>query len=220
MCAQFHRGWWSYEWCCQDKITQFHVHMDKMVTRLQDIKLEDVTSLGTFSERKIKVKLHLDEEEDHDVVDFSEGMTELATITDVFLHGDICPETGRPRVTEAVLRCCSPIVMARSKGGVIYNGRPFATDLLALKTVQESSEGVCEYNITLCTPLLCAEHIEEEEEPVKETVKRKRPSTPDTRATVTGYDPSEVEQMSIREIMEMTFGNSQKACIQSGTGGW
>ena len=195
--------------------------MDKLVKSLNDIVLEDVTSLGTYHDRSIKLlsikhnRKRGDDEKDA-------GIEESAEVTDTYLNGDICPGTGRPRVTESVMQCCTPERMHPIKGGIIYNGKPIASDLLALESVQESDENVCEYFVRICTPLLCAGHIDEKHETPKEqsTHTGKKPILPDTRGKVPGYDASKVEQMSIQEILDMTFGGQQQGCIQSGTGGW
>ena len=54
LCAQMHPDWWNYEWCYDKKVTQFHINVDSVQAgNTIDIQLEDITSLGTFSESKI-----------------------------------------------------------------------------------------------------------------------------------------------------------------------
>ncbi len=86
VCAQFHKDWWSYEWCHGIGIVQFHIALSdrtkktnrnsksgsnsnnakiatmttnsgetKISTTLEvtTVEIEDMTPLGTFSERKI-----------------------------------------------------------------------------------------------------------------------------------------------------------------------
>jgi hypothetical protein len=98
----------------------------------------------------------------------------------------------------------------------LYHGLPYATDLLSIQGAYESSEAVCKYNITLCTPLLCADYVDEE----KEKAKTKATTPALQQAKTMGYDPTEVEHMSVQEVLDMTFGKNKKTCIQSGTGGW
>ena len=146
LCAQYHPGWWSYEWCHQEKVTQFHVSINNNKKqdgggnnkdKVQDFKLEDVTSLGSYSRRTIEMDDD-DEDDDYDddtknqqPIDFTQGeRKELGRVVDTFIGGDMCLETGQPRVTQATFRCCSEKYIARSKGGILKNGRPIETDLL------------------------------------------------------------------------------------------
>ena len=94
---------------------------------------------------------------------------------DTFINGDVCPDTGKPRVTESTLRCCSERILSKSKGGVLKNGRPVSTDLLTIVQTIEWSEAVCHYNITLCTPLLCDDTTVPND--TSETNHKKRQST-------------------------------------------
>ena len=64
-CSQLHLGWWSYEWCHNNKVTQFHVQvqgnqMDNVVS-VQDLMpefvVQSVTTVGTFTKRKIVVEV-------------------------------------------------------------------------------------------------------------------------------------------------------------------
>jgi hypothetical protein len=220
MCAQFHDGWWSYEWCYKGKISQFHVTIENMIGgNGQTLKVQDLVSLGSYAERKVKVTSAKDDNEKDppskkEKAWMDTGQKELARVTDVFLNGGLCPETGEPRVTEAVLRCCSPRIIAKNKGGVLYNGRPYATDLLSMVGVIEA-DTVCHYNITVCTPLLCTNEAD-----VIKTVERQLQLPKATPTQKTGFELKDIEKMSVREILEITFGPNSNTCMQSGLGGW
>ncbi|KAG7363315.1 glucosidase II [Nitzschia inconspicua] len=227
LCAQMHPDWWSYEWCYDKKVTQFHINMQSVqVGKTFDIKLEDITSLGVFSERRIISVLdeHRQADLDHDQIDgldFAEGRPELARVIDTFINGDICPDTGKPRVTESTLRCCSERILSQSKGGVLKNGRPVTTDIMTMVKTTEWSEEVCHYNITLCTPLLCDDSISDGvsngplESSSKETSSKKNNNDINLK-----LDPVAVEKMSIPEVLQQIFGDDGDSCIQVGTGGW
>lgn len=53
VCLQIHKGWWSYEWCYEKKVTQFHIHIDdpRKQAETLGLRLDDVTVVGTFSTR-------------------------------------------------------------------------------------------------------------------------------------------------------------------------
>jgi hypothetical protein len=64
MCAQLHMGWWSYEWCYNDKVTQFHVQVQanqiKDVLSVKDLMpefvVQSISTIGTFTKQKIIVE--------------------------------------------------------------------------------------------------------------------------------------------------------------------
>lgn len=65
VCAQLHLGWWSYEWCYNDKVTQFHVQVQanqmENVLSVQDLMpefvVQSVSTIGVFKGRKIIVEV-------------------------------------------------------------------------------------------------------------------------------------------------------------------
>ena len=86
-CSQLHLGWWSYEWCHNNKVTQFHVQvqgnqMDNVVS-VQDLMpefvVQSVTTVGTFTKRKIVVEVswkgskipdyYMDDDDDVRIID-------------------------------------------------------------------------------------------------------------------------------------------------------
>jgi hypothetical protein len=231
LCAQLHPNWWSYEWCYLEKVTQFHVQIDVANKKgdTQAIRLEDITSLGSYSERRIELTPKSGSRHhttaNNVKFDLAEGKKELARVIDTFVGGDICPETGKPRVSESTLRCCSEKVISKTRGGILKNGIPIATDLLTIVETAEWSESVCHYNFTLCTPLLCDD----------ESVSTKNSESSSSSVSSLGkkifgtgaktginleLDPAEIEKMSVAEVLGQTFGKSGDFCIQTGTGGW
>jgi hypothetical protein len=251
LCAQYHPGWWSYEWCYQEKVTQFHVSINKNKKqgggnnkdKVQDFKLEDVTSLGSYSRRTIELsteKATKDDNDDDDTttqqpIDLTQGeRNELGRVVDTFIGGDMCPNTGQPRVTEATFRCCSEKYIARSKGGILKNGRPVETDIVTILEANEWSEAVCHYNVTLCTPLLCDDYINDEADSSTDDDDNDDNDAVGSSKTTgnnnkyakaispinLNLDPVEAEKMSVVEILEKTFGTDGDFCIRSALGGW
>jgi hypothetical protein len=222
MCAQFHHGWWSYEWCFRDKVIQFHVHTDETVKTLSDIQFQDITNLGIFDSHVVKFPADFDDDVNDGLLDFSslsDGWEERARVTGTFLNGDMCPVTKEPRVTQVNMGCCSPRVMAQRRGGILYHGKPYATDLLALQFAVESEDDVCHYNITVCTPLLCKANTKEDAFGADGVARKSSLSSSMAMTTATPAAPAKTD-LSIREILEKTFDPKRKTCIQSGTGGW
>lgn len=203
MCAQMHQGWWSYEWCYEGRVTQFHVELEGLGNQDQILKVEDVTNLGDFRQRRLtstKTKEATFIGQENEVIQ-------------QFVGGDICLETGKHRETLAHLRCCSPAPAAKNKGTVLYEGEPFETDLVYVQGVAESKKQMCTYTITICTPLLC-----------DDTGSRRKKYHLAPPISLDGShlhnEAQEVENLSISEILDMTFGIKRKKCVQFGTGAW
>jgi len=169
VCSQIHLGWWSYEWCFEHVVTQFHIHVDSANSELE---LRDVTSLGKFASRKFHIpdehNLHeMKEEDDPDseneeevaftkgVNKFAEDEPELARVLDEYETGDTCEATGTARHTKVKYFCCSDRIMERYKGPVLRNGNPVASKIVSIVSLVEDPKEVCSYTITVCTPLLC-----------------------------------------------------------------
>lgn len=231
-CAQFHEGWWSYEWCYEGRVRQFHVHIDSAENSVQNIEITSITSLGSYAERKVKYikktttkgKEEMEDPENNNSNNKEplRNPNALVEIHDTYLHGGWCPSTKKARVTEAVLRCCSPQVIARNRGSVLFQGQPMDTNLLAMQGIIEDS--TCVYNVSICTPLLCSDYVEEEDEEKQPTKLPKKEDNNMKPATVTktrsekALDPATVSEMTVVEILNSLFGKDK--CMQTGTGGW
>ena len=53
VCSQIHQGWWSYEWCYETKVSQFHINFGDQQRGKSDIRLDDVTVIGFYVRREI-----------------------------------------------------------------------------------------------------------------------------------------------------------------------
>lgn len=108
LCGQIHKGWWSYEWCNQQHVSQFHIEMQDDSSM---VNILDVSSLGKYNSRAIYVDMRKQTPNK-----YAEDIVELARVTDTFKNGDKCDETNRPRTTYVHYMCCSDRIMERRKG--------------------------------------------------------------------------------------------------------
>ena len=231
ICTQIHTGWWSYEWCFGDKITQFHIVFDETTKPGHgNVRIEDVTNLGKFSERKVvltdslvatKIKEAVsvstttnDNEKSADIVGyqevFAQGEIEMGVMTEIFNHGDVCPATNFPRSSSVIYRCCSIQAMEAFKSGILYKGKPISSTIAAAINIEEPS--VCSYHITICTPLLCHGLADQYEHGVHTPEMGKKPLK----------QPSPVrrprkEHESIRETLDRTL---EHVCLQKVGSDW
>lgn len=213
ICAQFHQGWWSYEWCFQEKVSQFHVEMGNAKSSQRGLTIEDLTSLGDYGGRtSTDVTFPLDPE---DLAEFKDQDTQEeevdVKVRSFFDLGDVCPETGEPRKTEAILQCCPAQKKRLKKNTVFYKGKPMETDIVGFKSVEERE--TCSYIMTLCTPLLCPPSLVEEE------VIEQDAGSAIEAATESEFE--NIEDLSVSEVVDIVFQvNLKRKCIIFGDGGW
>ena len=212
LCAQTHKGWWSYEWCYKDRVTQFHVEISKSTSSVQ---VEDVTNLGNFDSRAI-VLVDPDEGEALDSKGkvmggnlLAQGRPELARVDDTYLHGTLCPGTNKERQSLVRLVCCSKGTVQNNMGLVHRDNVHVTTDVMSIYDVRESNTNICTYNVTICTPLLCLDEEDEEE----------------NTKTEGGYKLKDKNSMSVpakenESVMEVLERTMNGFCLQTSTGGW
>eukprot|EP00978_Attheya_sp_CCMP212_P049335 scaffold651407_cov63-Attheya_sp.AAC.1 len=152
-CSQLHLGWWSYEWCHEKHVLQFHLvptvtkQNDKDANSLSNqitVRVESVLGLGKFKERHVKV----DDGHGHRYHNPDEAQEDVSgqlVVVDTFEDGNWCDKTGEPRKTEVEIRCCrgEENNVALASSGATFNN------------VKE--EDTCEYRVHVCSPLLCAD---------------------------------------------------------------
>ena len=209
LCAQTHKGWWSYEWCYRESMTQFHVEISKTTSTVQ---VQDITSLGDYESRSLSMVTENGEEKHSRVNILAQGRPEVARVQDLHLHGTLCPGTSKERQTVVHLVCCSKSIVQNSMGLVHRNNVHVNTDLMSIYDINEPKTNPCTYNVTICTPLLCQDDQREEgnnhihHDSHNALLKsRKTKSLP----------PKENE--SVMEILERTLNGF---CLQTTTGGW
>jgi hypothetical protein len=205
ICAQIHKGWWSYEWCYKQEVSQFHIEIG--TDSPNGISISDISSLGKYDSRSMYANL---EKMRPNVL--AEDTPEFGRVVDVYRNGDICEETNMPRKTKVNFQCCSDRMMLRRKGLLKKNEKKFESDDIAVMDIIEDPDQVCHYDVTVCTTLLC-----DEDEDAETSLHKKQAASLQRAllATTTGGEPKENE--SIREILEGSLANT---CLQSFTGGW
>jgi len=228
MCAQSYQGYWSYEWCMDGTVTQFHIRHEISEERERGYSIESLTNLGEFRKRRATV-LARPPGGSSTSAEISEDGTATVTTTvqkgsrifvsSIHDDGDMCPEIGRPRSTEAILMCCPSEKSSGRKHAVLYNGKPMETDLLYVQDVSEST--TCRYTITLCTPLLCTDNS------VSAGGEGSDTTSPSTIGRTIGdktTQPKEIENiqdLSVSEVIDIVFPRDKKSsCIILGDGSW
>ncbi len=201
VCAQLHKGWWSYEWCYTHKVIQFHIHVEESELVGTTFRLQDITKLGEKSNRDISIITSKADKLSPNLL--AQEVKEIARVHDVYKDGDLCPETNMPRVTHVMLICCSHRILDQHKSGVLKKGKPLSSNIASFVSLDEDPEQVCIYNVTICTPLLCEQAGRSDS--VENTGAKNRRLK------------SKQEQESIRDIIEANLDN---VCLQSSFGGW
>jgi len=128
-CDVLNLGWWSYEWCHEKSVRQFHVDQQAGI-------IDPQWSLGEFSHR------------DGAAAAAAEGDEAVDPAVDVFTGGQHCDETGQGRATRVEFRCCAKEEQPKKAG------RKALPALAVLASIREPE--TCTYEATVCTPLLCA----------------------------------------------------------------
>jgi hypothetical protein len=208
ICGQIHKGYWSYEWCYQGVISQFHLSFEEQSAKVQ---IESVTNLGTFQKRI--VNLNIAKSPPNDLAD---GTPEIARVEDIHDIGSACPDTQTPRKSYVHLQCCSEKNIQRKRGMIHRDGRPVASASVAVLDVFEDPDHVCTYNVTICTSLLCGD-LADELVPAAENAEQIEESVENVLARVLGKKPPPVEGESIREILDR---NLAKLCLQTNSMEW
>lgn len=206
VCAHLNQGWWSYEWCFEGKIKQFHLEIQASVGMEQILAATGITSLGEFHERSIDLLTTHNLKENTFVERKPNSDKNVVLITENFVGGEICLDTGRPRETRVLLKCCPEVTAGKRRGTAMRNGAPFPVDILYIQDVTESVENVCFYTMTICTTLLCDVVSDDSLEQQKVNLGTQK--------------VMDIENLSISNILDLTFERPGKRCIQYGAGWW
>ena len=169
ICAQNHAGWWSYEWCNEKQVSQFHVHVKQVTETDKDgntlhvdkqMEIQDVTTVGKFKQRSVRIdEIKASSKARRVVVDQGDGREHLAgevVITDTFDTGDWCDEFGIHRSVQVEIRCCHDLQEQAAKRKDVSFGKA------VLKSVVENDQEKCTYKTVVCSHLLCPEAFEAE----------------------------------------------------------
>lgn len=230
ICGQRHSGdWWSYEWCYEGNMSQFHVRLNNNKNKKRTaakVSVEDVSSLGKFHSRTTFVD-HVEETEPRNKM--VGDRRELARVVDEYKDGEVCSETGERRKSYVHFMCCSKKFLDKGKGMLHRNGEKLESTIAALTSIVE--DPTCTYNVTVCTSLLCLEEDSRLEASVglfnvdKKTTFQTT-SMPDAQmgqslaAPGTGRPGSRPPKFpigSVRDILDKALGHK---CLTSDTGAW
>mmetsp|Transcript_2767 Transcript_2767/g.4123 ORF Transcript_2767/g.4123 Transcript_2767/m.4123 type:complete len:409 (+) Transcript_2767:594-1820(+) len=235
ICTQMHLGWWSYEWCYQQYARQFHVE----VTDSNQVKMQQVTYLGRMNSRKIytvgqrkdfkkqqdrekskastspsrRDEIEREEQKNKFMQPFVQSEIEMGIVREEYNNGDKCDATKKPRKTTVEYRCCSPEKLKSLKPFIIHNGKPSLSDIAAIVKVDEPK--TCQYDILICTPLLCEGQAENysvggRSDSLLLNGKEKKGLPPANRKP-------KKENESIRDTIERTL---EGICLSSNTNEW
>jgi hypothetical protein len=222
VCTQLHQGWWSYEWCAEKHIRQFHIEMDGPDSQL---KMQSISSLGSFRSRNVEVAEQVverrarqkaqrlpsesEQEPEPDYDDLIDqvmepllgGQKEVGRVIDRYESGVYCDTIRKPRTTKVEYRCCSPDQMQKLKPFIIYKGTPIASDIAAIAKLDEPS--TCQYHALICTPILC-EGLAElyKQGPVVDNNTNKKTAK---KNTPPAKSKTKKDNESIREIIDRTL---------------
>jgi len=166
LCSQVHKGWWSYEWCFESDISQFHLELVTEATKTasaedraksssansatknsnQDAqyKIASVLRLGTYnptvpeliSVEVPKVGKHIGQS--------------IIRAQQTYDQGEYCEELGRERVVKTIYRCCGKFVDDSSSTSTLKSD---SKSVAILQDVAE--EETCVYTALVCTKFLC-----------------------------------------------------------------
>eukprot|EP00520_Triparma_pacifica_P006383 CAMPEP_0118646668 /NCGR_PEP_ID=MMETSP0785-20121206/8186_1 /TAXON_ID=91992 /ORGANISM="Bolidomonas pacifica, Strain CCMP 1866" /LENGTH=777 /DNA_ID=CAMNT_0006538691 /DNA_START=63 /DNA_END=2396 /DNA_ORIENTATION=+ len=241
VCAINHAGWWSYEWCHEATVKQFHIGT-KTVKEKGKVKeenfLESVMNIGNWRGRSVKYDGHVtinewvghpegsvNNPEFHDV--------EKIQIVEHYTGGEKCPPEmrSRPRATDVVYQCCLDIdVKGRKSVSQALERSDVPAWFLEVGEAQP-----CKYVATICVQELCTisevtrqefqknikagiedtEALRLVEQIVKEKMEKwKRKELTDKTLATNGMS---TDGMSPTEIIDRDMKNT---CVQKGEGWW
>jgi hypothetical protein len=201
------------------------------------VRISELTRLGQFERRKIDLvnepspqlpsanQDNRDNHNDRPPNPLAGGRKELARVLDVHGSGDVCDVTGHPRTALVQILCCDRDVMQGESGGQQASPHPPEADrhqtleeppllpVVALHGVYEDSDRLCNYVVTVCTSLLCAD-----EGTAAKGQRTGRSAAGDGGASarkVARRALGEIE--SVRDILDRSLG---ERCLDTTTDGW
>ena len=143
-CIQKQLQYWTFEWCWKKKFQKFHVNVLSKDPHQRKIQLEQVTNLGYYSVREIRVRLAL------------EGVDEIGQVTETYRHGEKCTDEGKPFKTDLRMRCCSEnMTEYQDQSTTLLFGVPVDFTLASITSVWEDPNESCKYHVDICSPILC-----------------------------------------------------------------
>lgn len=164
VCQSASFGWWSYQWCSRKQVRQFHLEpvqqkgSQKTTSSKQNNMVYEKTddfSLGKYKSLSIKPTQSI------------EDGTLSFELTETFKDGRKCDETNKSRETTVKVKCCHS--GSNSNRNSSKKANPHASEhhkkIHQLKQelyrfVKIEEQKLCEYEATICSPLMCLDHLE------------------------------------------------------------
>ena len=156
LCQAVSRGYWTYEWCFRKHVRQFHLEplpknyvADKNkkdavleVNKIKYLRSPDWSLGGYTLEKEIPVSVQWDKPEGN-----------LVYISNYFVDGQHCDETGSGRHTEVRLMCCQRDRKIAAEGPTSSNNLPKEWQRVSVRNIEETA--TCRYLIDVCVAALC-----------------------------------------------------------------
>lgn len=180
--------YWSYEWCYKETFKQFHVsaktetfssnvkheNWEKLAAESKNQKyaivysIESLIILGHYKSQNFQVAIISNGSGNSFDGDANSDDRLSVIVHQVYDDGDYCESSNKPRKVNVELRCCTKDEMSRL--GIRYkkavtqddNGlqqQQRVTPKAFMVDIQEIPSMVCEYQATVCSPILCQEEI-------------------------------------------------------------
>lgn len=210
VCAVNHAGWWSYEWCHEGAVKQFHVATREVKNdgrTKEESFLETIIKIGEFKSRRVEFR---DKQGSVRIISTvennAEGRTmakeaEKVKIRERFQGGELCDEAGgKPRSSTVVFMCCLDVDVGGKKSVIEALKRPEIPAWFL--SIEETS--MCSYTANVCLQKLCTPLDREKNVASSPTMSRKRSEEPK-------------EDMSYEEIIDRDMRNF---CVQKTDGWW
>lgn len=132
-CLHFDNGYWSYQWCSQATIQQYHRK------KQGNAKPSLVSLLGTYSERPV----HIDSNQT------KSGVTSSEAYEEYFVNGTYCESKSANRSATVRFQCCKSTGAHTNKSPKLRG----KFERIRLQSVRE--EETCRYQVRVCVPELC-----------------------------------------------------------------
>jgi len=156
LCQAVSRGYWTYEWCFRKQVRQFHLEPlpknyvpDKgkkdsvlEVNKIKYLRSPDWSLGGYILEKEIPASVKWDKPEGN-----------LVYVSNYFVDGQHCDETGSGRHTEVRLMCCQRDQKVAAETHSSGNNLPKEWQRVSVRNIEETA--TCRYLIEVCVAALC-----------------------------------------------------------------
>ncbi|KAK1323052.1 hypothetical protein QJS10_CPA02g01172 [Acorus calamus] len=166
-CFYRQEGWWSYEFCYQDKLRQFHLDEDNKVVQEFLLGIYDPEATDSFNQNHSTVSTLKDPRSK----DASQRYH-----AHQFTNGTTCDLTSQPRETEVRFVCSEPPTV------MISSIKEIAT---------------CKYAVTIQCPMLCKHPMFQEEKPSSHTIHCNEVSVDFKKPETEGFEDEKKSELEV-----------------------